>query len=261
MRKSRVLKKIRSGKTASCFKVNLSDPRAVEIAAMSGFDCIWTDMEHVPNDYPTIENQIRAAKMWDVDTLVRVSKGGYSDYIRPLEMDAAGIMIPHVMSADEVREIVRLTRFHPVGRRPLDGGNADGAFTRIDTETYVHDANTERFVIIQIEDPEPLDELEEIFAVDGYDGVFFGRRDFSHGIGRPGETDHDHILETANRIAELAEKHGKFACSVASPATIAETSETGFRFISVGADVVGLGEYCDAIVTSFKKEGVIEQNR
>ncbi len=88
MRRSRVLEKIRSGGTASCFKINLADPRAIEIAATSGFDCIWTDMEHVPNDYSVIENQIRAAKMWDVDTLVRVSKGGYSDYIRPLEMDA-----------------------------------------------------------------------------------------------------------------------------------------------------------------------------
>ena len=31
-----------------------------------------------------------AAKAHDCDTIVRVAKGSYSDYIRPLESDAAG---------------------------------------------------------------------------------------------------------------------------------------------------------------------------
>ncbi len=165
-------------------------------------------------------------------------------------------MVPHVMNAEEVREIVRVTRFHPAGRRPLDGGNADGGFTRVDVDEYVHKANTERFVIIQIEDPKPLQHLEEMFAVDGYDGVFFGRRDFSHGIGRPGETGHDRIVDTARTIARLAAEHGKFACSVATPSTIRETLDMGYRFLSVGADVVGLGEYCSSIVAAMAKNGI-----
>ena len=46
MRKSRVLRQMRSGKVATCVKLNLADTRAAEIAAMCGFDCIWLDMEH-----------------------------------------------------------------------------------------------------------------------------------------------------------------------------------------------------------------------
>ncbi len=68
----------------------------------------------------------RAAKVFDVDAIVRVPRGSYSDMIRPLELDAAGIMVPHVMSAEDARQVVRWTRFAPVGLRPLDGGNADG---------------------------------------------------------------------------------------------------------------------------------------
>ena len=90
MRRSKVLSKLRAGEVASCFKLNLADIRAAEIAAMSGFTCIWADLEHVPNDLSVIENQALAAKAHDVDMLVRVSRGGYSDYIRPLEMDATG---------------------------------------------------------------------------------------------------------------------------------------------------------------------------
>ena len=58
--------------------------------------------------------------------LTRVSKGCYSDIVRPLEGDSAGIMVPHLMSVEEAKKIVYYTKFHPIGRRPIDGGNADG---------------------------------------------------------------------------------------------------------------------------------------
>ncbi len=94
IRPSRVLRKLRSGAVASCVKINLADARAVEIAGLAGFDCIWADMEHVGNDLSVIEKQIWAAKAHNTDVLVRVSRGSYSDYIRPLELDASGIMVP-----------------------------------------------------------------------------------------------------------------------------------------------------------------------
>ncbi len=73
MRPSRVLRKLRAGKVASCVKINLADPRVAEIAALCGVDCVWLDREHVPNDLRDIENQIRAAKAHDVDAVVRVA--------------------------------------------------------------------------------------------------------------------------------------------------------------------------------------------
>ncbi|MDP7162792.1 MAG: aldolase/citrate lyase family protein, partial [Phycisphaerae bacterium] len=81
MRPSRVLAKMRAGKVATCVKLNLTDPRIAEIAARCGYDCIWLDMEHVPNTLHDVENHIRAAKMHDVDTLVRVKRGNYSNMI------------------------------------------------------------------------------------------------------------------------------------------------------------------------------------
>ena len=74
MRPSRVLAKLRAGEVASCFKLNLADARAVEIAAMAGFDCLWLDMEHVGNDLGVIEKGVWAAKSRDADVMVRVSR-------------------------------------------------------------------------------------------------------------------------------------------------------------------------------------------
>src|SRR5262245_5873932 len=101
MRRSRVLRKLRAGGGGSSFKINPSCARTAELVAMQGFDCVWTDREHTANDWASIEQQVWATKAHDADLLVRVSRGSYSDYVRALELDAAGIMVPHVMSLQD----------------------------------------------------------------------------------------------------------------------------------------------------------------
>jgi 4-hydroxy-2-oxoheptanedioate aldolase len=258
MRPSRVLRKLRAGEVASCFKLNLADPRVAELAAMAGFDSLWVCQEHVPTDWSVMENQIRAAKNFDVDTIVRVARGSYSDYIRPFEADAAGIMVPHLMGLEDAKNVVRMTKFHPIGRRPVDGGNSDGAYCNIEFKEYLRQANEQRFVCVQIEDPEPLDQLDEIAALEGIDMLFFGPADFSHGIGAPGQWDHPLIAETRKRIAAVAAAHGKLAGTVTSPETIEEYVAMGYRYLCMGADVLGLNRYCEEMASAFRKVGGVE---
>lgn len=251
MRESRVLNKIRKGGVASCFKLNLWDGQAADLAAGMGFDCLWVDREHQTSDWNVINAMNWAAKSHDTDLVVRVGRGSYSDYIRPLEMDAAGIIVPHIMNTEDAKRIVNMTRFHPVGRRPVDGGNADGFYTGINFKDYLAQANEKRFTILQIEDPEPLDELETIAQVKGYDMLFFGPGDFSHGIGAPGDWKNPLVTRTRKRIAEVAREHGKFAGTTCGPDDIEEYADMGYQFLNIGADVVGLIRYCSELVTRF----------
>lgn len=252
MRRSRVLERLRRGEIASCTKINTSDPRVVEIAAMSGIDSVWLCQEHTGNTFNDIENQIRAAKVFDVDAIVRVPRGSYSDMIRPLEMDAAGIMVPHVMSAEDAREIVRWTRFAPVGLRPLDGGNADGAYCQISGKDYIREANEQRLLIVQIEDPEPLEEIEEIASIDGIDMLLFGPSDFLQSIGLPFQFDHPAVNDALKRVADAAKRYGKYAGTPANPENIGKLTEMGYRFLCMGADVVMLAEGFAKVVESFR---------
>ena len=248
MRKSRVLRQMRAGKVATCTKLNLADPRAAEIAAMSGFDCIWIDLEHVPNSMSCVEDAVRAAKIYDVDVLTRVSKGCYSDICRPLEADSTGIMVPHLMSLEEAKQIAYFTKFHPIGRRPIDGGNADGKYCLVKAADYIKEANEERFTVVQIEDPEPLEELEEICALPGIDMIFFGPADFTQGAGIPNDFGNPKVLETKKLIAKTARKYGKFAGTVGGIGNQDELIAMGYNFISLGADVVALSAYFKNIV-------------
>lgn len=250
MRPSRVLEILRRGGTAFSYKSNLSCARVSDIAAMCGFDCLWADHEHTANDWAVTEQQIWAARAGGMDVLVRVARGGYSDYIRPLELDAAGIMVPHIRGADDAREVVRLTRFQPLGRRPIDGGNADGRFCAVPTAEYVRRANAERFVIVQIEDPEVLDEAEAIARVPGIDMLFFGPGDFSHGLNAPGQADHPEVARARELVAAAALKHGKFAGTVGAPDKIPALHELGYRFINIGSDVTALAAQCRGLLAA-----------
>ena len=123
-----------------------------------------------------------------------------------------------------------MTRFHPLGLGPFDGGNADVCYANIDYFDYIAQANQERFVAVQIEDPEPLDELDEIAAVEGIDILFFGPVDFAQAIG-------------------------KFASTIVSPATIDESLEVGYCFIAMGDDMLAISLHCKSVLTELAKHG------
>ena len=106
--------------------------------------------------------------------------------------------------------------------------------------------------MIQIEDPEPMKDLDAICALEGIDIVFFGPGDFSQGIGAPADFSNPELLEARRLVAETAIKHGKFAGTVGSPANVKELYGMGYRFISVGADVVGLVNYFKEMAAAFE---------
>jgi 4-hydroxy-2-oxoheptanedioate aldolase len=251
-RSSRILRMLRAGQWPAIMKFNLSDPRVIEIAGLCAVDGAWLCNEHVPNDWLALENQIRAARLHDVDTIVRVSRGSYSDYIRPFEAGATGIMVPHVATADDARQIVDWVRFRPLGRRAIDGGNVDGLFCTIPMEEYIRHANAELFVILQIESPEALENVEKIAAVPGFDILLFGPGDFSHRIGKVGQINHPEVVAARKRVGAAARLHGKFAMSAGLIAPFPELAAEGYRLFNTGADVVGLTGYFKQQIEHFR---------
>lgn len=251
LRESRVLRTIRAGKVARVLKLNTTDPKVAEIFASAGLDAIWLCMEHVGASWSDVEHQIRAARVHDVDTVLRVARGSYSDYIRGLELDAAGLIVPHVMNENDATTVRDYTKFHPLGKRAVDGGNADAHYTRVGLLDYMEQANSERFICHQIEDPEAVGNLDAIAEIDGVDCLFFGPGDYSVALGIPGQLDHPDIERVRRRVAEVARKNGKIAATVCSQPNISSYADMGYNFLSVGADVIALVNYADAAMAAF----------
>ena len=162
-------------------------------------------------------------------------------------------MMPHVKTAAEARKIVQWTRFYPIGQRPMDGGNIDGRYCQLDIDDYLRHSNHERFIILQIESPEALENVEEIAAVDGYDMLLFGAGDFSHLIGKAGQRDAPEIVEARQRVGRAAREHGKFGMLASMTAPRKVHQEEGYSLFNIGADVVALGEAMKARLREFNE--------
>lgn len=225
LRSSRILRRLRDKHFVSTMKLNLTDPRVAEMAGIAGFDALWLCQEHVPGDWTELEHTIRAARLHDMDTLVRVAKGSYSDYIRPLEAGATGIIVPHIESAAEAQKIIEWARFHPMGKRALDGGN------------------TEKIIIFQIESPEALEQVEAIAAIPGFDGFLFGPGDYSHRIGRAGNLTCDEVTVARQRVGKAARAQGKFMMTSGLYVPFEQLVAEGHSVFNLGSDVGGLNTW------------------
>ena len=261
LRTSRILRELRAGKHPTCFKLNLGDPRVIELCGLSGASAVWICNEHVSNDWFNLENQIRAAKLYDVDSIVRVSKGSYSDYVKPFEADATAIMVPHVKTAEEARHIVEMTRFYPVGRRALDGGNPDGRYCQVPMADYLDHSNTERLLIFQIESPEAVENVEAIAAVPGFEVLLFGPGDFSHLLGKAGQIAAPEVVAARQRVAAAAKKNGKYMMAPGMMAPRKALEAEGYTIFTLGADVLGLADYLQAKLKSFQNGSVTEGSK
>ena len=256
MRSSIVLEKLRKNEPVWCAKTNLTDPNVIEIMGEVGMHCVWLCMEHGPVNIETVHNQVRATKAGGMDSMVRVSRGSYSDLVRPLELDATGIMVPHCMSGDEAKLIVRTTRFHPLGLRPLDSGNSDGPFCMRTTEEYIKYANENRFLVVQIEDKEAVDDMEAIVSTEGIDVIFLGPADLSQSYGVPGQFQHEKVLKAIDKLADLCAKHNRHWGMPCAPANAEAAIEKGARFLACGADVLAIANYFRDLRTGFEDAGV-----
>lgn len=251
-RKNRVIEKLKRDELVTSLKINCTDSIPVEIACMCGADCIWLDMEHCAADYNEIGKQILAARAHGAEVIVRTPRGAYSNLTRPLELDASGVMVPHVMSYEDARQVVYYSKFHPIGRRPIDGGNADGKYGLLSMEDYIRYSNEEKLTIIQIEDFEALEDVEKIAALDGIDMLFFGPADFSQSVGMPTQIANERTMEAKRKVAEVARAHGKFAGTVGDPSNLKTLYDMGYRFINFGADVDGLCMYFAGLLEQVK---------
>ena len=94
-------------------------------------------MEHKAFEMDALLNICAGARAGNVDTIVRIIKGGYTSIIWPIEAGACSIMAPHVMDTDETRDVVRMSRCQPIGRKPIDMVGADADYSLMAPEEYV----------------------------------------------------------------------------------------------------------------------------
>ena len=168
MRFSKTLKKIRAGKSARMCVLGHYVPAYVKMAARSGFDCIWLDLEHRLIDDREVQALLAYSHLADIDILVRTPTTDKTKLYRYLEDGAAGLMVPHVSTPEKARAMVEAAKFPPIGDRGMDGVGLDADFNlEQNQDDYGRHANSETFLVVQIETPQAVEHVEEIAAMEG----------------------------------------------------------------------------------------------
>ena len=217
-----------------------------QVAATSGADFVFIDMEHAPlsaESATQIVHTVAATSRGACDPLVRVPSHGVEWIKWALDSGAAGIIIPMVDDVAQMRAIVDRAVYPPTGRRsfgPSLAPYADPDGPKSGVPGYMaRAANGDIAILPMIESREGLANVDEILAVDGVSGVFIGPVDLRLALGLPGgldgsESEFTQALET---VVAAARRRNKVVGTVAmGKEMVRKRTSDGMDFVVATAD-------------------------
>lgn len=208
MRKNKTKAKLAANQCAIGAGIAFPSPDLVELCAVVGFDFVTFDTEHEPMGSEQVVHCIRAAEAYDVTPIVRVSRN--PDLIlKFMNAGAQGIHVPRCTTAHDLKELVKWTRFHPLGERTFYNRGRSGDFSvgYTDTAEWARTANQELLVIGMVEEVKALEHLDEMLAVQGVDAIHLGHMDLWQSMGMPAGM--KGVYETIDDIAKRGVAAGK----------------------------------------------------
>jgi 4-hydroxy-2-oxoheptanedioate aldolase len=222
-----------------------------EIAAGSGLDVVLIDAEHSPNDLPSILAQLQAVAAYPVTPLVRPPFGDPVVLKQYLDLGVQNLLIPMVDSPEQAEAMVRAVRYPPHGIRGVGSALARASrWNRVDG--YLADAASTVSLFVQIESAAALEQVEEIVAVDGVDGILIGPADLAASMGLLGQQEHPDVVAGVLRSIQAALEAGKPAgVNAFAPAAADRYVEAGAALVLVGSDVTLLARATEALADRF----------
>ena len=186
--------------------LTLNDPAIAEIMAAAGFEWLAVDLEHSLLTLDSAGELIRVIELCGASPLVRLTSNDADQIKRVMDAGAHGVIVPMVLCADDAARAVAGTRYPPIGTRGVGLGRAHGYGYKF--HQYLEWQVAGPIVIVQIEHREAVENLEEILAVPGVDGLLIGPYDLSSSMGIPGKFDDPGFMESVETIRSTARHMG-----------------------------------------------------
>lgn len=239
--------------------VGLANGYCAEIAANAGYDWLLIDGEHAPNDIRSILEQLQAIAPYASQAVVRPVTGSVPIIKQLLDVGAQTLLIPMIESAEQAALMVSATRYPPEGIRGVGAALARASRWN-NVDDYLQNADDEICVLVQIESKKGLENLDEILAVDGVDGVFIGPADLSAALGYRGRAGHPDVQKIITETLQKIRQAGKAAGILSADETLAHTYlALGTEFVAVGVDTSLLMKSMTQLLGKFKSTGATDK--
>lgn len=223
----------------------LGSATVMEALGHTGLDFVIIDNEHGPFEAESTAEFVRSALLHGLCPLARAREISRPAILKLLDIGAQGIIVPDVHTVAEAKNLVAYAKFAPIGKRGFCPTRKDGwGFAHPATGGVVENmefCNRETFLIPQCETVGALNNIEEIAAIDGVDGIFIGPFDLSISMGIAGQFDHPDFLAALVRIKNACHKAGKFCIYFTVKESLAQKAlAEGFDMVAFNLDAAML---------------------
>ena len=235
--------------------LSIANSFSAEIMAAQGYDSVTIDMQHGIVGYDGAVPMLQAMRASGVTPLVRVPWLDPADIMKALDAGAYGIICPMINTREEAERLVSYVRYPPHGVRSF--GPSRALFSA--GPGYAAEADDEIICLAMIETAEAYENLEDILATPGLDGIYIGPADLTLALqGRryaPGfDRREPEMIDAIKTILHAAHKAGKRAALHNGTADYAaEAVGWGFDLVTVSNDVRLLAGAAEASVCKFRE--------
>jgi len=251
---------LKAGQQQYGFWLGLCSPLSAELLGHTGYDWLLIDGEHAPNNIPSILSQLQALGSTDTHAVVRLVDDNPSTIKQALDIGAQSLLIPMVETAEQAKALVSSVSYPPAGTRGVGTALARAASWNIRTD-YFEAVQREFCLLIQIESATAVQNLDEILAVDGIDGVFIGPADLAASLGHLNNPGHADVVKTIADSIDKIRAAGLAAGTLATNKTVArERARQGVQFIALGVDTLALAQSAKSILSTFHDQNDVSSD-
>ncbi len=225
-----------------CLGVGLRQSRTVDIGkimATSGYDWLFIDMEHNSMDIDIASQISVAAQDAGITPIVRVPDFAHHHATRVLDCGAMGVVFPHVENADIAKKLVSYCLYPPKGHRSMTGVLPQLDFKQQPIADVASTINKNMLIVIMLESPEAIKNVNSIAAIDGVDVILIGTNDLCMEMGIPGDYSNPKVKDAYIKVIEACKKYGKTPGmgGVYNEELMSKYIQMGMRFILSGSDL------------------------
>ncbi|MFC1885799.1 HpcH/HpaI aldolase/citrate lyase family protein [Thermodesulfobacteriota bacterium] len=250
---NRTKRLLKAGKKTAGAWAQILSPISAEILSRAGFDWLIIDMEHGPNEIPTLLAQMQAMSGSKAVPIVRAPWNDFVVIKRILDVGAYGILVPYVNNRAEAEAAVRACKYPPEGIRGIAGSTRAAGFNQ-NSMNYFSRANEEILVITQVETGEAVKNIDEILEVEGVDGVFIGPMDLATNLGHLYNPNVPDVQDAITAVEEKTLKSEKFLGTISGTWDQAKKLyDKGYQMITLMSDGVGLANMASEKMSVFRE--------
>lgn len=250
---SNVAERLRKCEKVSAAWAQLTSNMSAEILAEAGFDVIVPDMEHAPYTLQTLVSVLQAIKANDCFAMVRAPWNDAVLIKQILDCGAHGIHVPYVSTVEEAEYAVKCCKYPLMGIRGLASSQRATCYGMKKLE-YFNKANAETVVMIAIETPEGVRNIDDLTSVDGVDGIFIGPSDLSTSMGYLFNPKVQEVQDAIRKVEKAALAKGKFLATIAPDIEAAsKLYDRGYSMVYFMSDVSALANSAQTAVKRFKE--------